>query len=98
MIYLLFTIPQRPHLKKRYHGRVEKVKEYLETVKDFDELVSPQLLFLHFLGPKPSSKFWKNLKVMKKSECSIFSLFFFFSFSFLSRMTTRFSKQKLAEA
>ena len=97
-MYLLFTVPQCPFLNKRFHGRVEKVKEYLETVKDFDELVSPQLLFLHFLGPKPSSKFWKNLKVMKKSECSIFSLFFFFSFSFLSRMTTRFSKQKLAEA
>ena len=67
MIYLLFIVPQCPHLKKRYHGHVEKVKEYLETVKDFDELVSPQSLFLHFLGPEPSSKVQKNLEVVKKS-------------------------------
>ena len=67
MIYLLFAVPQRLRLKKRYHSHVEKVKEYLETVKDFDELVSPQLLFLHFLGPKPSRKVQKNLEVVKKS-------------------------------
>ena len=41
MTHLLFAIPQCLHLKKRYHHRVEKVKEYLEIVKDFDELVSP---------------------------------------------------------
>ena len=35
---------------------IEKVKEYLKSIKDFDELVSPQSLFLHFLGPKPSTK------------------------------------------
>ena len=27
---------------------IEKVKEYLKSIKDFDELVSPQSLFLHF--------------------------------------------------
>ena len=41
MTHLFFAVPQCPCLKKRYHHRVEKVKEYLETVKDFDELVSP---------------------------------------------------------
>nr|POE64366.1 hypothetical protein CFP56_12415 [Quercus suber] len=39
-----------------YQRRAEKVKEYLEFVKDFDELISPQSLFLHFLGPEPSTK------------------------------------------
>ena len=53
----------------RYKRRVEKVKEYLETIKDFDELVSPQSLFLHFLGPKLSTKVRKNLEVVKKSKC-----------------------------
>ena len=77
MIYLLFAVPQCPHLKKRYHDCVEKVKEYLETVKDFDELVSLQSLFLHFLGSEPSSKVRKNLEVVKKSECSFFSLYLF---------------------
>ncbi|KAL0012192.1 hypothetical protein SO802_007300 [Lithocarpus litseifolius] len=76
----LVSISQRPRLKKRYHCRAEKVNEYLETVKDFDELVSPQFMFLHFLGPEPSSKVRRNLEVVKK------------------RMTTRYSKQKLAEA
>ena len=67
------------------------MKEYLEFVKDFDELVSPQFLFLHFLGPEPSIKVWKNLEVVKKSKRSssfleissfYFLLFFFFFFIF----------------
>ena len=105
MIYLLFAVPQRLRLKKRYHDHVKKVKEYFETVKDFDQLVSLQSLFLHFLGSEPSSKVRKNLEVVKKSECSFFSLYLFiylnfkiYSFSFLSGMTTRFSKKKLVKA
>ena len=39
ILVFLFVVSQRPHLKKRYQRRVGKVKEYLETVKDFDELV-----------------------------------------------------------
>ena len=42
----------------------------MEFVKDFDELVSPQSLFLYFLGPKPSTKVQKNLEVVKKSKPS----------------------------
>ena len=84
------------------------MKEYLESVKDFDKLVSPQSLVLHFLGPKPSTKFWKNLAVVKKSECSspleyqasvsFYFILFFYVVFFLLGMMTRFSKQKLAEA
>ena len=76
MIYLLFAVPQRPHLKKRYHDCVEKVREYLGTVRDFDDLISLQLMFLHFLGPEPSSKVRKNLEVVKKSKC-VLCLFIF---------------------
>ena len=47
----IFVASTRPRLKRRYHTRVEKVREYLETVKDFNGLISPQSLFLHFLGP-----------------------------------------------
>ena len=47
----IFAASTRPRLKRRYHTRVEKVREYLETVKDFNGLISPQSLFLHFLGP-----------------------------------------------
>ena len=69
LLVLLFAVSQHPRLKKRYQCRAEKVKEYLETVKDFDELVSPQSLFLHFLGPEPSTKVRRNLEVVKKSKC-----------------------------
>ena len=69
ILVFLFVVSQRPRLKKRYQRHAEKVKEYLESVKDFDELVSLQSLFLHFLGPKPSTKVWKNLEVVKKSKC-----------------------------
>ena len=70
----------------------------METVKDFDELVSLQSLFLHFLGSKSSTKVWKDLEVVKKSKC-FFSfcllIFFFLDLIFiLSGMMTRFSKQK----
>ena len=69
LLVLLFTVSQCPHLKKRYQRCVEKVKEYLETVKDFDDLVSPQSLFLHFLGLELSTKVRRNLEVVKKSKC-----------------------------
>ena len=69
LLVLLFTVSQCPRLKKRYQRCVEKVKEYLETVKDFDELVSPQSLFLHFLGLELSTKVRRNLEVVKKSKC-----------------------------
>ena len=41
----LFIGKFRPKLKRRYHTRLEKFKEYLETVKDFDEHISPQSFF-----------------------------------------------------
>ena len=55
-LVLLFAVSQCPRLKKRYQLRAEKLKEYLETIKDFDELVSLQSLFLHFLDSEPSTK------------------------------------------
>ena len=80
---------------------MEKVREYLETVKDFNDIVSPQSLFLHFLGPELSTWVRKDLEVVKKSKHPLFLLssspFFFNLFFVFSRMTTRFSKQKLAE-
>ena len=92
MIYLLFAIPQHLRLKKRYHNRVRKVRECLGTVRDFDNLISPQSLFLHFLGPKPSSKVRKNLKVMKKSKCVLHLFIFLFLFLFLFYLDLSFSK------
>ena len=102
-MYSCFAVSQHPRLNKRYQQCVERVKEYLETIKDFNELVFPQSLFHHFLGPEPSTKVWKDLEVLKKSECFFFFclllIFFFFDIFFvLLGMTTRFSKKKLTEA
>ena len=105
--YSCFAVSQCPYLKKRCQYRTEKAKEYLESVKDFDELVSPQSLFLHFLGPEPYIKVLKSLEVVRKSMCFfaffflpffIFLFFIFYFFLVLLGMTTRFSKQKLVEA
>ena len=84
ILVFLFAVSQHPRLKKRFQRRAEKVKEYLETIKDFDELVSPQSLFLHFFGPEPSSNVRKNLEVVKRVSVSSSLLFlFFFSFSYI---------------
>ena len=82
-LYPCFAVAQHPCLKKRYQQHVEKVKEYLETVKDFDELVSPQSLFLHFLGPKLFTKVQRDLEVVKKSKCFFSFCNFLISFFFL---------------
>ena len=47
----IFVASTHPRLKRRYHTHVGKVREYPETVKDFNGLISPHSLFLHFLGP-----------------------------------------------
>ena len=61
-----------PRLKKWYHNCLERVRGYLETIIDFDKLISPQSLFLHFLGPKRSSHVQKNIEVVKKSKFTDF--------------------------
>ena len=77
---------------------MKKVREYLETVKDFDNLISPQSLFLHFLGPESPTKVQKGLEVVKKCKCSFsFDSFFFNLFFVPLGMMTRFSKKKLAK-
>ena len=57
-----------PHLKKRYHHLLEKVRRYIESVSEFDELISLQSLFLHFLRHEPSNFIQKNIETIKKSK------------------------------
>jgi len=40
-IFFVFAASVHPLLKKRYHNHVEGVRDYLETIKDFNELISP---------------------------------------------------------
>ena len=77
---VVYAASIRPHLKKRYHTRVKRVRDYLESVKDFDELISPQSLFLHFLSPKPSNKVRKNIESLRPSRRVSTLTLFFFSF------------------
>ena len=44
-----------PHLKKMISPSTTKCQGIYWSISDFDELISPQFLFLHFLGPKPSN-------------------------------------------
>ena len=67
----------RPHLKKQYHGHLEKVREFVDSVVDFDELISPNSLYLYFLGPELSTHMLKPLETNKKSKLTspcVFSL------------------------
>ena len=79
---LAFCSSSMPSSKEEISRSCREGERVLGTVKIFDELVSPQSLFLHFLGPEPSNKVWKNLEVVKKSECFMFSSLFFFYFLF----------------
>lgn len=42
-------------LKSMYKQRVEAAIEYARTIEDFDDLVDPQTLAFHCLGPEPSA-------------------------------------------
>ena len=38
--------------EKRFRGCLKKVREFVDSVADFDELISPNSLYLYFLGPE----------------------------------------------
>ena len=52
IILFSFVVSQHPRLKKRYQRHAEKVKEYLESVKDFDELVFSSIFISSFFGSR----------------------------------------------
>lgn len=68
----VFTESPCPRLKKRCHNRLEKVRGYIKSISNFNELIYPQSLFLHFLGPEPSSYVQKGIETVKKSKCTQF--------------------------
>ena len=50
----VFAVKKGRKLKSRYKECVQVATEYAKTIDDFDDLVDPQTLARHFLGPKPS--------------------------------------------
>ena len=55
------------HLKSHYKEHLKRVLEYVGEVKDFDELISPNSLSLHFLGPEPFGGVLQTLETDKRS-------------------------------
>ena len=64
--FFVFIASVCPCLKKRYYKRVERVKHYLEIVKDFDELIYPQSLFCTSLDQNLLSTIGKTLRSSRK--------------------------------
>ena len=73
ILFCFFIVKTCPHLKSCYKDRLKRVLEYVDKVKDFDDLISPNNLSLHFLGPEPSGGVLQRLETNKRS-----SFFFFF--------------------
>ena len=48
--------------------RQKKVREFVDSVADFNELISPNSLYLHFLGHELSIQVLKRLETNKKSK------------------------------
>ena len=63
-------------LKSRYKDHIEAVVMYAKTIDDFDDLVDPQTLACHCLGPKPSAFVLQAIAIEDKSECYHTSLSF----------------------
>jgi len=109
----IFVASTRPRSKRRYHARVEKVREYLETVKDFDELISPRSLFgisldhNHLSTPKGTLRSSRRVSLLNHRlgklnmlviiSLHLFIYLFIFFLFFFLGMTTRFNKAKLVE-
>ena len=65
--FFFFLVKAHPHLKSRYKDCLKRVLGYVDEVKDFEDLISPNSLSLHFLGPKPSGSVLQHLKTNKRS-------------------------------
>ena len=62
----VFVTSTCPHLKKRYHTRVKRVRKYLETVKGFDELISPHLFPSISLVQSLLTTFGRTLRLSRR--------------------------------
>ena len=53
LLVVLCAVKQRPRLKSRFKQCVETTIKYVRTIEDFDDLVDPRTLALHYLGLEP---------------------------------------------
>ena len=63
-----FTVKDHPELESRFEECVHAVVEYVSTINDFDDLVDPQTLARHCLGPEPSHYVLHTISHEEKGE------------------------------
>ena len=96
MFVVSCVVKRRPKLKSRYRKRVEAAIEYAKTIDDFDDLVDPRTLALHYLGPEPFSYVLRTIEIEEKKSkyllnsslsfpFSVFFPFFYFYFYFFNK-------------
>ena len=61
-------VKDRPELESRFEERIWVAVRYVSTIDDFDELVDPQNLARHYLGPEPSHYVLYAIHREEKSE------------------------------
>ena len=54
LVFLPFTVKERPDLESKFDERVQAAVKYARTIKDFNELIDPRTFTRHYLGPEPS--------------------------------------------
>ena len=100
------AVKRRPKLKSKCRQRVEAAIEYAKTIDDFDDLVDPRTLALHYLGSEPSTYVLCTIEIKKKKSEYLLgsSLVLLFPFSFLFnkcfpfvKMTTKFNQRMYAK-
>lgn len=103
-LYVHFPFSGRihPKLKSRHKERVRVALDYMRTIENFNNLIDPQTLFRHFLGPEPSPFV---LRAVQKEEKSIYfmlvcclsiCLMLTLIFDVVSEMTTKFNQEMYA--
>ena len=63
-----FTVKDRPELKSKFKEHVRVAVEYASIIDDFDDLVDPQTLARHYLGPEPFHYVLRAIHRKEKSK------------------------------
>ena len=67
-MFFCFIVKDCPELESRFEERIWVAVRYVSTIDDFDELVDPQNLARHCLGPEPSHYILRAILWEEKSE------------------------------
>ena len=63
-----FIVKDHPKLESRFKEHIRAAVEYASTIDNFDDLVDPQTLARHCLGPEPSHYVLHTIRREEKSE------------------------------